>query len=365
MATNKKLKRNNSYSERERKRYVYIGDYHNECNNNNNYNVNEKIEFLTKRLNILESILTSNRIIKAKPVLSIISGNIHCLNKINNIYENWINYISNITNAYEINYNVQSLFWKLDYFIFNNYFLSLIDTRQYIFEFVNVDFENNTYTDEQYDIIKRVLHKNRNNNFKLLYPHHKEYISIAIINNRIFLVYFEDELYKIVNYDYNNKNNNDNKDFQFCEKQIHSNFSFNNDVTGEVEINVVNLKKNNMTTSSNRNNNNNSKNDSLELSDIVDKRQLILQNKKPLYNTLVDIEILNKLNSSLFRFNPVFLNLSLIIFHAMLHMKKDIINNDNNYDPCFPHNSFFMKEYLNFTPSALYGHAMIPPLTLS
>ena len=54
----------------------------------------------------------------------------------------------------------------------------------------------------------------------------------------------------------------------------------------------------------------------------------------------------------------------------MLHIKRDIDNNinnnnnNNNYDSCFPHDSLFMKEFLNFTPSALYGHAMIPPLTL-
>ena len=212
-------------------------------------------------------------------------------------------------------------------------------------------------------IIKKVLNKNRNNEFKLLYPHHKEYISTTTINNRIFLVYFDHELFKVVNYDYNNNNNNNNDDYQFYEKQIHPDISFKNDVTGEIEMNVINLRKNGKV-------DNNKKDDSFELSNVADKRQLILQNKRPLYNTLVDIKILNKLNSTLYRFNPVFLNLSLITFHAMLHIKTDMCfknkeENESYYNPCSPHNSVFMREYLNHTPSALYGHVMIPPLTLS
>ena len=348
MAT-KKIKNNNL----ERKKYIYIGDYYNKDNKyddyDNNNNLDYKVDLLIKRLNVLESIILSpSKIIKAKPVLSILSGDIHCLNKINNIYEKWINYISNIAHCSEIKYNVTELFWQLDKYIFNNYFLSLKD--QYIFEFEDVDLKKN-YTEEQLSIIKQTLSKNRNDSFKLLYPHHKEYISTNIIDNRIFLFYFDDELQKIINY--NNDNKDVNKDLQFSYKLIHPNLCFNKDVTGEIEMNAIKL------------NGGENKDSSLEFSNLVDKRQLILQNKKPLYNTLVDIEILNKLNSTLFRFNPVIINLSLIIFHSMLHIKRDINNDNIEYNSNSPHDLNFMKEYLNFTPSALYGHAMIPPLTLS
>ena len=341
MAT-KKLKDN---LDKGKKKFVYIRDYHNRDNNYEDGDLRYKVHLLSKRLNILENILLSpSKIIKAKPVLSFISGDIHCLNKINNIYEKWINYLSNIAHCSEINYSVTELFWQLDKYVFNNYFLLL--KEQYIFEFEDVNLEKN-YTKEQFNIIKRTLNKNRNEAFKLLYPHHKEYISTNTIDNRIFLFYFNDELIKIINH--NNNYKTVNEDLQFNYKQIHPNLSFNKDFTGEIEMNVVNVNEN-----------------SLEFSNLVDKRQLILQNKKPLYNTLVDIEILNKLNSTLFRFSPVLINLSLIIFHAMLHIKQDINNKHNNmeYDSNSPHDSNFMKEYLNFTPSALYGHDMIPPLTL-
>lgn len=91
---------------------------------------------------------------------------------------------------------------------------------------------------------------------------------------------------------------------------------------------------------------------------LKDKRYHILTNKRPLYNNLVNIEPLNQFNSNLYRFSPMLLNLSLIIFHAMLHIKRDI-NNENNYI-YREHDKLFIKEYLNYTPSVLFGHSMIP-----
>ena len=369
----KKIKRN---LEKQKKRYIYVGNYYEDDADIDNINLTYKIDLLTKRLNLLESIFKSSNIIKAKPVMSIVSGDINILNKINSIYEKWITYMSKTANSNTINFNVYEIFWQLDNFIFNKYFLSLYDRNIYIFEFVNVNFENNSYTENQKFIIKKGLGKNRNQNFKLLHPHHKEYISTLKIEERFFLIYFEDELNKIINIDNKNGKNttaisindvtttttNDNNntniyDLQFTDKQIQSNLSLDKDVVGEIQINNIDIKKEN------------DENNVFEIPTLIDKRQLILQNKQPLYNTLVDVNILNKLNSTLYRFNPTLLNLSLIVFHAMLHIKRDIsiINNNSidNYDPYYPHDNFFIKEYLNYTPSALYGHAMIPPLTLS
>ena len=44
----------------------------------------------------------------------------------------------------------------------------------------------------------------------------------------------------------------------------------------------------------------------------------------------------------------------------MLHVKTNMSANNDNSE----HDGHFIKEYLNYTPSALYGHCMIPPLTL-
>ena len=366
---------------------IYIGNYtgtNDSLIDKNDIDLQHKVDVLTKRLNFLESTLRSSKIIQAKPVLSIVWTEISCLNRINNIYEKWIKYISTIANSYEVNYDVGTLFWQLDYFIFDQYFSSLTTKSQYILEFVNVSENRADYTDYQWNIVVNGMRKNRNENFKLLHPHHKEYISVFIENNRIFLLYFQEELSNVISIENRNIYNNTAAcDLQFTDKTIHPQISLNNDVTGDIEINNITLRKKQdkrengegeegrgggggretfnprMTTEETANNN-----DIFEFSNLIDKRQLILQNKQPLYNTLVDMRVFNKLNSTLFRFNPALLNLSLIIFHAMLHIKRDIDNDNTNYDSYYPHDSLFTMQYISFTPSALYGHTMLPPLTL-
>ena len=354
---NKKIKT----SHKKRNRYIFIGNYKNNNNNNNNEDNDDddgisslqcEINLLSSRLKLIEDALSSSVIIKAKPIMSIIMGDTNCMNKFNKIYESWINYTSNIANSLEINYNVNDLFWQLDTFIFHNYFYNLKNNEKYIFEFVNVaNLEKNEYTAQQLDILNMAFFKDRNEQYKLFYPHHKEYISTLIMNNRIFLVYFEKELYLISNTNNNNSNNNKN-DFQFSDGKLHPALSLNNSVIGNTDLDIIKLEKG-------------KDDDVLNFPTIRDKRQIIIKNTKPLYNTLVDLVTLNKLNSSLYKFNPLLFNLSLIIFHAMLHIKRDITANNNNYDPSFPHDNSFLKEYINYTPSALYGHPMIPPLTLS
>ena len=357
---NKKIKMSHNNNKKKRNRYIFIGNYKNN-NNDTNDNDNDdddilrfqcEINLLSSRLKLIEDALSSSVIIKAKPIMSVIMGDTNCMNKFNKIYENWINYTSSIANSLEINYNVNDLFWQLDTFIFHNYFYNLKNNEKYIFEFVNV-VNLKEYTTQQLDILNMAFFKDRNEHYKLFYPHHKEYISTLIMNNnRIFLIYFEKELYLISNTNTNNNNNNKN-DYQFSDGKLHPALSLNNSVIGNTDLDIIELEKGD-------------KNDVLNFPTVRDKRQIIIKNTKPLYNTLVDLVTLNKLNSSLYKFNPLLFNLSLIIFHAMLHIKRDITaNNNNNYDPSFPHDNLFLKEYINYTPSVLYGHPMIPPLTLS
>ena len=356
--SNKKMKR---YHNKCRNRYIYIGDYDNMENiDNDNLSLQYKIDLLSNRLKIIEDVLSSGIIIKAKPVMSIIMGDKNCMDKFNKIYKLWIDYISTIANSsIDIQYNVENLFWHLDKFIFHHYFHNHRENGKYIYEFSNVDFKTFEYTNIQLDIIKKAFTKDRNEYYNLLYPHNKEFISTLILENRIFLFYFENELYNISNnttsgnnFDHNAISNK--MDFQFSDGKLHPALSLNNNVIGNPDLDIIKL---------------NSGENIFDFPNVRDKRQLIIQNMKPLYNSLVDLTTLNKLNSTLYKFNPILLNLSLIIYHAMLHLKIDIENGVTNnighkYDPTCPHDALFLKEYINFTPSALYGHPMIPPLTL-
>ena len=65
---------------------------------------------------------------------------------------------------------------------------------------------------------------------------------------------------------------------------------------------------------------------------------------------------MNKLNSTLYGLNPSLLNLSLIIVHAMLHLKCN--NNKKEHD------SLFMQQLINYIPSISFGHPLISFLTL-
>ena len=346
------------------RRYVHLSDYNsgidkskwnnnkNNNNNNNNIEIQKKIDLILTRLNHIEAALAPTNIIKATPIMSIIAGDIKCLNKISDIYARWITYTSSVANSENIEYNVEQLFWKLDHFIFEEYFATLKKSEIYIFEFVDVDFFVATCTPEQCSILNIALSKDRDENFKFLYPPNKEFISSTVTDKTICLVYFGKELHNIINQANIDKNKSD---YHFSDAKLHSALSLNNDVIGASNSVNVNMSK-----------------DTLDISDIKDKRHYILGNKRPLYNNLVDIIPLNKFNSSLYKFSPTLLNLSLVIFHAMLHVKKDIFiimnnnndkNNHDNSDHCH-HDFLFTKEYLNYTPSALYGLSMIPPLTL-
>ena len=328
---------------------VHLGDYnYSGCKkNNDNIDIQKKIDLILMRLNRIEESLAPTNIIKATPIMSIIAGDMKCLNKINDIYEKWITFISSVANSELQEYNnVEQLFWQLDRFIFENYFSSTL--RHYLFEFVDLDLiKISSCTPEQVGVINIAFSKDRDEKFKLLHPPHKEFISSTVIRDKtvVFLVYFGKELYNIVNYDINNNNKTD---YHFSDGKLHSALSLNNDVIGGGSgFNSVNV---------------NMSDDTLDFLDIKDKRRYILGNKRPLMNNLVDVIPLNKFNSSLYRFSPMLLNLSLVIFHAMLHIKRDLSNDNVVVD--HRHDSLFTKEYLNYTPSALYGHSMLPMLTL-
>ena len=340
--SNKKRKRDNNDEKEISKKNVKITNYEYFNNINNDYlNLCKQIDLLSSRLTNIELSLSPSSIIKAMPIMSIISGNIDCINKINEICRKWVNYTSFVANNENINYNVDELFWNLDTFIFDKYFLNL-QNNNYIFEFVNVDFKSNVYNKNQLHIIQKALFKDRDHNLDFITPSNKEFISSLIKDKNIYLIYFQKELYNIINKD--NKNKKNISDLQFSTGTIHPTFSFNNNIIEESDSNSVNVKmdKNVLNISEN----------------LKDKRYHILTNKRPLYNNLVNIEPLNQFNSNLYRFSPMLLNLSLIIFHAMLHIKRDI-NNENNYI-YREHDKLFIKEYLNYTPSVLFGHSMIP-----
>ena len=157
-----------------------------EKNKYNNINIEKKLDLLLTRMNCIEACLAPSNIIKATSIMSIIAGDVKCLNKISDIYEKWITYNSTVANSENMEYNIEYLFWNLDYFIFENYFLKLRTLNEYGFEFVDVDVLEPDYGPEQSIILNIALSKTRDDKLKLLYPPRKEFISSIIRGKQFF-----------------------------------------------------------------------------------------------------------------------------------------------------------------------------------
>ena len=328
--------------------YIYIGNETKNEQYDKTNNLLLKIEALNAKLQYLESFLLPNNIIKATPIISVISGDKNCLVKINQIYNKWIQFILSITNSQNLDCNIPNIFSLLDHFIFDKYFSQL--ENKYIFEFVDCDSYMENASEMQNQIINSALSKFQNTDINL----NREYISYLITNSNIFLVYSYSQLQPIVNHN-NNNDNNDNIDFHFSNKRLHPTMAFDDNLIGEVDRKVINVS----------NNDHNNDND-FNISKFDDGRFNILYNKRPYYNCSVDLMYLNKLNSSLYKCSPIFLNLALILYHTMLHIKCDIKleSTTTTTTKSSLHSSSFLKEFINFTPSVFYGHPLLPWLTL-
>ena len=92
-----------------------------------------------------------------------------------------------------------------------------------------------------------------------------------------------------------------------------------------------------------------------------DRRFVVLGAERPLFNTTVEISALNSLNNCLYNIGDIVLNYTIIIFHSMLHLKCFI---DSNTDYGRDHDEKFLFQLINYTPSALFGHSLLPPVTL-
>ena len=305
----------------EKSKYVYVGNYNNSLSSSSSYQ--DQIDVLSKRLTDIENALSSTNIVKATPIISVISGDMNCLNYINKICTNWINYMSYIGNNNSAAMcNVDHLFWILDHFIFEDYFLQL--KNQYQFHFISIDTIVNI-TEEQNKLVKEALEGRDLQN--------KEYVVTLIKNSNIYIFYFFEELYKLCNTNtMMNINNNDNN-IQLKNNRLHPSISLDNSLIGNLDSKFIHMDNNN---------------------NLNDKRYRVIGSRRPYFNSLIDISNMNKLNSTLYGLNPALLNLSLIIVHAMLHLKC------NKKE----HDSSFMKQLMNYIPSVFFGHPMVPLWTL-
>ena len=85
------------------------------------------------RLGKIERALKHPSIIKASPIVSLIYMDKTSTRRINNIYDNWINYMTFISRCNRNGIQIDDLFWIIDRFIFEHFFFNAMQSKHVYF----------------------------------------------------------------------------------------------------------------------------------------------------------------------------------------------------------------------------------------
>ena len=300
---------------------------------------------LQEKIRYLERVLAPANIIKATPLVSLVYMDFECKNRVSLIYSNWIKYMNYIA-RYNLNgLTVEGSFWAIDKYIFDSFFEQEKQVNNKKFHFVSFTAET-TFSEEKMSMVKTALYKNRDEANNLKSPIDREYLSTLVSGDEIFVVFFLPELSLILTTTHISRNStvSSNADAQL-DASLNSNLSLNKSVISGLDTNAIGIH----TTSDNL----------LRL----DKRLIMLGSQRALYNTVVDTQFVNMFNTNLYGMGIPSLNITLMVFHAMLHIKCDLKHNGLSIDTN-RHGNDFLTEFINYTPSVLFGHAMFPPLSI-
>ena len=286
------------------------------------------------RLSILEAqikkiydALEFSNVIKATPIITFVYSNDtkKSHDYVLAIYNKWINYLLyGCRNAHGLNFT--DIFYKIDHFIFDNYFNEYAKNNK--MEIVVVSNRNDNINDS---------HQSNNDG------ENKEYVSIVIEGNKIVARYVPEILIRVCD-DSNNANDDPKNDMQL-NNILHTHLSKNKSVIDQLDNRGMFVKY--------------LPNKKRLIND--DRRFVILGSERPLFNTTVITPAINNLNNALHNMGAAPLNFSIPIFHAMLHLKCFIETGSYSFD----HDVRFIQELLNFTPSVLFGHFLLPNVTIS
>lgn len=300
---------------------------------------------LEMRLSRIERALASSkgRVFKATPLLSLIYIDKLAKRRIDSIYENWISYMNYLA-RYNLNgVTISQTFWNIDSFIFENFFRNYFTSYNFNISFVPLS--SSAPLDSQYrnegnflDILRRAIEQTRNPDYTLIRPKEKEYITDAIVNNTVYILYFPAELKNIIHKEQPGIIDDNKVDIQL----YHHYPSLSKNIVED--RNIVGIKT--------------GQNNQIEP---VEKGVLFMGSGGILYNTIVNANLINNFDQNYHSMGATQLNVSMILYHAMLHLKTRLTN--RNSTEHF-HDRSFINEFVNFTPSVLYGHFTLPNLTL-
>ena len=326
---------------------------------------------LEKRMNIIERALGPASIIKAVPAVSLVYMDNNCNKRVKTIYDNWIEYMGYAAEKFKEGMNVEQCFWAINRFIFEGVF----DSKKIFF----IPLPNNSvevatppsasddryrynkrngyhYDSNQWTIIKKALEKDRDPQHRLKNPSDKEYISTLVSGDKVYIVYFPSELsMEIQNQTPPTGRERGQEqrrtrsrpipgdDIQLRTGSVSQGLCFSDSIVSELDSTAIGVK---------------SDDDGKSLcSGILDKRLVVLGTRRPLYNGCIDTDTVDVFQANWHGMGMATLHLTLLLFHVMVHLKSD---DDDNAG----HSNKFLREFINYTPSVLFGHYMFPPLTI-
>lgn len=300
---------------------------------------------LEKRLSRIERTMASSkgRVFKATPLVSLIYTDKLAKRRIDNIYQNWIAYMNYLSRNNLNGITISETFWNIDSFIFEKFFSTYFVTNHLKISFVPLSTNvplNAQYNNENkfLDILKNTLNKSRNPDYTLIRPNEKEYITTVFVKDTIYVLYFPEELKYIIA-----KQQPRIVDDQTVNVQLSHHYpSLSENIVDDK--NVVGIKSN-------------------EYNQVepVEKGVLFMGSGGILYNTIVNASLIDKFDQNFYSMGESQLNVTMILYHTMLHLKNNIAVSRN----CdLSHDRSFINEFVNFTPSVLYGHFALPVITL-
>ena len=304
--------------------------------------INERLNILETRVNYIYKALSHANVIKAVPIVTLVYDDFEQCRKRNlAIYNNWTNYFTQLS-KYNANLKFIDIFNFIDKFIFDGFFQKNIKRNVKVYSLEDK---------ENAEKVNHILLKDRHpHSYELKQPENKEYVSYDINDNDINLYFFPKEFIDNINNNNNQNNNNifDNNNFnniQLLKPPLIPSVTSNDNVVNKLDTSVINV---------------NIKNDQFVCSD---RRFVVLGAQRPLFNTTVDMTTVNHFNnaSSYGAGGPGIVNISLIIFHCMLHLKCEFDDDKKDHKN---HTDEFLNEFINFLPSALFGHPLLPKVTM-
>ena len=306
-----------------------------------------RINQLERRLSILERTLGPANIIKATPAIALLYMDMNCKKRVKIIYENWTKFMGYISRE-KNGLTIESVFWALDHFIFEKFF-----THEEIKVYIVPLNINKEYTMVDMEYINKCLIPDRDDHHNLKKPSDKEFISSLVSGKQVFMMYYPYEIQQ------QQQSPSPPQLSPFPKKNpvqlktpLHPELSLTKSIVSEIDSSSIGIKSN----------------DNLQLettssSSSLDKRLIILGSQRPLYNSIVDINQIDTYQESLFSMGEPALRLALMVYHAMIHIKTDMsLPEESNKNR--GHSNEFLEHFVNYTPSALFGHYMFPPLTI-